>query len=603
MDAAVNHWLLELYAEPVESPLFKLRQSLFRHLQTLLPFDWAIWWQGEQLSEVSSLEYAYSYSQGQSVNEIWQSLSAPLRRQVCLTLSEQQGRAISLRQLTQGPAGIYDSCLDCAPLFNIEDALLCLLPSEDHTGKQLFCISRAQLGACFSAAERQVFEQVVRHLQAAYKLSVYQSIHTQQGHKRSHGLVDSEGRVIELSSSLQQRLNQHGYIEGAQLRLPVTNGQQNDPIAVCVAVGSYPMGDEQLLVCHCEGARYLTIATRNAFSTLSRSQQTLALLLAGGEDDRQIARQLGVSEQTVRNQLSKIYQLMEVDGRAALIAMLYQISKLPLKPQPQGGEEPDIKDFMSNISHDAERQSAQLYLESFSRLPGVVAGKQWTLKQLKTHHSDVLLEVGPGTGQDLRCWSESLSVKQIVTLDNSALMLQSAVAGLGEKITAINGCAMAIPLADDCVDAVHAERLLCNLSQPIQALTEMYRVCRPGGKLVLTEADYKSATVISREPETNAQIIELVRGLIASPEAHQVIQQFVKQRQLRVIAEQCNEVVMPSLAEFDLYSGLTATLNNAIEQGLLSSEDAARWWLDAKGLERRGAFKCVVPFHQWVIAL
>jgi DNA-binding NarL/FixJ family response regulator len=50
--------------------------------------------------------------------------------------------------------------------------------------------------------------------------------------------------------------------------------------------------------------------------------QHIARLMVTGFDDKHIARQLGITDKTVLNQLAKIYRLFGVHRRAQLISLL-----------------------------------------------------------------------------------------------------------------------------------------------------------------------------------------------------------------------------------------------------------------------------------------
>lgn len=65
-------------------------------------------------------------------------------------------------------------------------------------------------------------------------------------------------------------------------------------------------------------------------------------------------------------------------------------------------------------------------------------------------------------------------------------------------------------LPDDSFDVVHAHQVVQHLSDPVKALREMRRVCRPGGLVALRDADYEAFTWHPGDP-TLDRWLQLVR--------------------------------------------------------------------------------------------
>jgi len=59
----------------------------------------------------------------------------------------------------------------------------------------------------------------------------------------------------------------------------------------------------------------------------------------------------------------------------------------------------------------------------------------------------------------------------------------------------------ALPFADDTFDVVHAHQVLQHLHDPVQALREMRRVCRPGGVVAVRDSDYAAFTWYPDSPD------------------------------------------------------------------------------------------------------
>lgn len=65
-------------------------------------------------------------------------------------------------------------------------------------------------------------------------------------------------------------------------------------------------------------------ATPDPFSTLTERERSLVALIAEGLRNEQIARRLGITEKTVRNQLTGVFDKVGVSGRLELIVLAYR---------------------------------------------------------------------------------------------------------------------------------------------------------------------------------------------------------------------------------------------------------------------------------------
>ncbi len=97
------------------------------------------------------------------------------------------------------------------------------------------------------------------------------------------------------------------------------------------------------------------------------------------------------------------------------------------------------------------------------------------------------LEVAVGTGLNLPRYADDV---QLVGLDLSPRMLAEAsrhATGLGRTVELREGDAGALPFPDGSFDTVVCTLALCVLPDRAGAIAEMYRVLRPGGRLLLLD--------------------------------------------------------------------------------------------------------------------
>lgn len=107
----------------------------------------------------------------------------------------------------------------------------------------------------------------------------------------------------------------------------------------------------------------------------------------------------------------------------------------------------------------------------------------------KVGPADVALDVCCGTGDMLCAFAAARPrPRQIIGVDFAAQMLARGVHdGLGDEIRLIRGDALRLPLADESVDVISCAFGVRNFQDLQTGLCEMYRVTRPGGRVVILE--------------------------------------------------------------------------------------------------------------------
>jgi len=130
-------------------------------------------------------------------------------------------------------------------------------------------------------------------------------------------------------------------------------------------------------------------------------------------------------------------------------------------------------------------------------------GREWVCSRAR---GDVL-EVSIGTGMNLAHYPADV---RLVAVDISARMIQQAArrsAALGRPVDLRVGDAEALEFPDASFDTVVCTLALCSIPDARAAVTEMSRVLRPGGRVLLLEhgaSSYRAVRAVQRviEPLT-----------------------------------------------------------------------------------------------------
>jgi len=183
----------------------------------------------------------------------------------------------------------------------------------------------------------------------------------------------------------------------------------------------------------------------------------------------------------------------------------------------------------ADLDEAAEPEALLRYLDDFGDLAPVAAAKRHSYTLLGLGPADHVLDVGCGTGDDVRALAGLVPAGRAVGVDASRAAVREAraragAAGLGDRVAFAVNDACALPFGDGSFTAVRAERTLQHVGRPEVAVREMARVLQPGGTVVVTES-----TSALKPPEgTNAADTDrLLAGYAGERERHGHIRLFL----------------------------------------------------------------------------
>jgi ubiquinone/menaquinone biosynthesis C-methylase UbiE len=130
-----------------------------------------------------------------------------------------------------------------------------------------------------------------------------------------------------------------------------------------------------------------------------------------------------------------------------------------------------------------------------------------------------VLDLGCGPGTITVDIASRVDPGPVLGIDSAAGVLEGARA-LARQVGAGNvtfelGDVYALEAADDSFDVVHAHQVLQHLGDPVAALREMLRVCRPGGVVAARDADYAAMTWYPADPRLD-RWLEIYRAVAKS---------------------------------------------------------------------------------------
>jgi ubiquinone/menaquinone biosynthesis C-methylase UbiE len=189
---------------------------------------------------------------------------------------------------------------------------------------------------------------------------------------------------------------------------------------------------------------------------------------------------------------------------------------------------------------------------------------------------------------------------RIAGLDRSRALLAEAqrrISAIQCPIELQAGDAHELPFADAAFDAARADRVLTFVRDAHAALDELVRVTRVGGRIVVCDADFDTATVDASDVQTTRTVLAARTDEASNGWMGRQLRAMFVDRGLREVEVRLFTLQSTSFAEWRSL-GIESAVRRAIDAGQLSQPAASAWLAELAERDACGRFFATGMFFQ-----
>jgi ubiquinone/menaquinone biosynthesis C-methylase UbiE len=239
------------------------------------------------------------------------------------------------------------------------------------------------------------------------------------------------------------------------------------------------------------------------------------------------------------------------------------------------------------------------FLRVSGNLLNHIKQRSYALMQIQPGHK--VLDLGCGPGTDTIPLAPLVGVNgKVMGADYDEAMISEAeqraeLAGVNTWVSHLRVDAMSLPFETDYFDSCRSERLFQHLLNPAQALSEMTRVTKLGGWVIVLDTDWGSLSTDSDETDIERRLARFVaESSLHNGYSGRKLYRLFKQQNLVDISFEVFPVATPSYTLARMGTQAERIEQEALKAGVISAKELNRWQASLEQADSEGIYFCSV---------
>lgn len=242
---------------------------------------------------------------------------------------------------------------------------------------------------------------------------------------------------------------------------------------------------------------------------------------------------------------------------------------------------PDSRNAFTDIDRAADPAAFVRVLDALTGLGAIRAYKRRTFELLGVAPGASVLDLGCGTGDDVQDLAGLVGpTGRVMGVDRSETVIAEARERVRETPLPVAfqvADAYALPFPDATFDACRADRVFHHLEHPDHAFSELLRVTRPGGRVLVFDPDFETAIVDAPDRALTRRLLNSFCDGYRDGWMGRRLPRMFREAELTEIAVEPVIVLLTDLSQANAVLALEDTVTRAGAAGLVSTAEGAAW--------------------------